>query len=313
MRRKLLGEAFVKILKMFLAVLSLVLTMQCQNAAPSVATKASNAQAVQCQSDANTGSGCHANYSAGCGRKKDAKSGKFLPYDPSYQPKYDAYLAYLKNQIPLVLPKSQAVLTRSDFVSKYQQALKFKNKITTDNHAAHSQELLALGEGQYFTIVGYLYYSLINTGGESCNCDLPNNEPAADYHIGIGFDSQLAANVGTTDKQTLEQNSIIVEMTPHYRARYHAGKWTSTLLDSIRGRQVKIVGQLLLDNDHMKASDVCGTPGATAADQKSCWRLSAWELHPVTEFYVCKTNSCTEQSGEWIALDDAPSEGIGKK
>lgn len=284
-----------------------------QNAATSVAAKALNAQAVQCRTDANSGTACHANYSAGCGRKKDRNTRKFLPFEASYQPKYDAYLAYSKNQIPKVLPTSQGLLSKEDFVSKYQQAAKFKNKITTTNHADHSAELLALGEGQYFTIVGYLYYSLVNTGGESCNCDLPDDEIASDYHIGIGFDAQLAAVVATTDKHTLEQNSIVVEMTPHYRAKYHNGKWTSGLLESIRGRQVKVVGQFLLDNDHMKATDVCGTPGATSAEVKSCWRLSPWELHPVTEFYICKTNSCGQDSPDWVALDDAPGQGIGKK
>lgn len=298
-----------------LLLLTLFLTSACvsQNAANTVAAKASNAEAVQCDNDAADEAGCHANYPAGCGRKKEKGGHAFLPYTPAYQPRYDAYLAYLKNQIPTILPTSQGTLAKSDFVSKYRKAFSSKDKITAFNHADHSNELLALGESQYFTIIGYLYYSLVNTGGEACNCDLPKNEPASDYHIGIGFNSQLARQVDQVDRTTLEQNSIIVEMTPHYRAKYHNGLWTSALLESIKGRQVKVVGQLLLDNDHMKASDVCGTPGATASEAKSCWRLSAWELHPVTEFYVCKADSCTEGSGDWVALDAAPEQGIGTR
>ena len=301
----------MRIIAAVVVTLSICGTGLAQNAANSVATKALAAVAVQCRSNANTGTGCHARYPAGCGRKQDPKTHKFLPYTASYTPQYDPYLSYFKNQIPKVLPKSQGVLTDNDFVSKYQQALKLTPKITTRNHADHSADLLALGEGQYFTVVGYLYYSLVNTGGESCNCDIPKDEVSSDYHIGIGFDDQLAKTAATADKHTLEQQSIVVEMTPHYRAKYHAGKWTSGLLDKIRGRQVKIVGQLLLDNDHMKSSDVCGTPGASAADEKKCWRLSAWELHPVTEFYVCKSDQCSEESSDWVALDDAPAQGIG--
>jgi len=309
-------------------VLSLPLAMQSQNAAKSVAAKALNAEAVQCDSDASNMSGCHANYPAGCGRKKD-QNGKFsMSFVAGFQPKYDAYLGYLKNQVPKVLPKSQGILDKSEFEKKTRAVFPKKNGTSAPllgqgDHAAHSQELLTLGEGQYFTVVGYLYYSQVSEGGESCNCDLPHDEPAEDYHIGVGFDAQIAKQVrsGKLKPESqqkaadpLKQNSIIVEMTPHYRAKYHNGKWTSTLLDSISGRQVKIVGQLLLDNDHMTGNAVCGDmvpkPKPT---ENPCWRLSPWELHPVTEFYVCKSDSCTEDSPGWVALDDAPAQGIGKK
>jgi hypothetical protein len=99
-------------------------------------------------------------------------------------------------------------------------------------------------------------------------------------------------------------------MTPHYRAKYHP-QWTDTLLKSIYGRQVKVVGQLLLDNDHAKASDICSSPPA-ATDDKKCWRASPWELHPVTEFYVCPNASCEVDGSDWVALDEAEAHGIGK-
>src|SRR5216684_7477201 len=124
-----------------------------QNAAKSVAAKASQAEAVPCDTDAADRAGCHANYPAGCGLRRDPKNkSKFLAPDPTFQPKYDPYLAYFKNQIPKVLPTSQGLLTSADFVSKYRAAIKTKTKITQFNHAAVSDELLALGEGQYSTV-----------------------------------------------------------------------------------------------------------------------------------------------------------------
>jgi hypothetical protein len=278
-----------------------------QNGAKAVAAKALQAEALPCDTDAHDGVGCHSNYPAGCGLPRDpSDKNKFAEPDLSFHPHYDPYLAYFKNQIPKVLPASQGLLTRADFVSKYRSALKTTTKITQFNHADVSDETLALGEGQYYTVIGYLYYSQVSGGGEACNCDVQHDDPSDDYHIGIGFDPKLA-NIATTatkeQKKQLQKASIVVEMTPHYRAKYHKGTWTNDVLQSILGRQVKVVGQLLLDNDHMGANAVCGAPKASADDKSSCWRLSPWELHPVTEFYVCKTAPCAENTSDWIPLD----------
>jgi hypothetical protein len=335
----------VKTFGLLVVILCLPLAMRSQNAAGAVAAKALTATAVQCDRDASDASGCHANYPAGCGRKKGSTG-----FVPGYKPEHDPYLNYFKNQVPKVLPKSQGVLGKADFDKLTDDAFTIskKNPITKNNHGGHSQELLGLKEGQYFTVIGYLYYSEV-TGAESSNCDLPKkspDDPAEDYHIGLGFDAQEAKQVKAgklqlaaaeeastakepatakqpTGKKTmggassgadkepspLEKHSIVVEMTPHYRSKYHNGKWTHSLLESIKGRQVKVVGQLLLDNDHMGDADICRPSAAPT----SCWRLSPWELHPVTEFYVCKSDSCTEDSPNWVALDDAPGQGIGKQ
>lgn len=261
-----------------------------QNGAKSVAAKALQQKPQACGSDASTGTACHANFPAGCEISKG--SGKLL---------YDAYLAYFKNQIPTVLPTSQGLLTRADFVNKYHSAAAVTPAITKYNHASVSADMLALGEGQYFTIIGYLYYTKINDQGEASNCDIKKDESASDYHIGIGFDPTLAKSApgAGTNTAPLEKASIVVEMTPHYRAKYHNGTWTHTVLQTILGRQVKVVGQLLLDNDHMDSGAVCSAPNAS----NNCWRLSPWELHPVTEFYVCKAAPCAENSADWIPLD----------
>jgi hypothetical protein len=281
-----------------------------QNGAKAVAAKALQAQPLPCGNNAKTGPACHKNYAAGCALPKDPNhKGKFGPPDLSYAPRYDAYLAYFKNQIPTVLPKSQGTLTEVDFVSKYRSALKATPKITMSNHKAVSAQMLALGEGQYYTVAGYLYYEKLSSGGESCNCDIQKSDPGDDYHIGIGFDENLAATaeqIKNNEKDPnfgeLTKGSIVVEMTPHYRAKYHNGKWTQAKLDRALGYQVKVVGQLLLDNDHMGGDAVCSASNASS----NCWRISPWELHPVTEFYVCsnKKDCDANASNGWTALDD---------
>lgn len=281
-----------------------------QNGAKAVAAKALTAQSLPCGDNAETGPACHKNYAAGCALPKDPHNkSKFGPPDPSYSPRYDAYLAYFKNQIPSVQPKSQGILNQVDFVSKYRSALQATPKITKSNHKAVSAQMLALGEGQYYTVVGYLYYQKLSSGGEACNCDIQKSDPGDDYHIGIGFSQALATTAEELNNNEqdpkfskLEKGSVVVEMTPHYRAKYHNGKWTEPKLDKALGYQVKVVGQLLLDNDHMGADAVCSASHASS----TCWRLSPWELHPVTEFYVCsaKTGCDGNTTTGWTALDD---------
>jgi hypothetical protein len=295
---------------LLLSILLLPSLLFAQNGARAVAAKALKAQPLPCGNNAATGPACHKNYAAGCALPKDPNhKGKFGPPDPSYVPRYDAYLAYFKNQMPTVLPKSQGMLTQVDFVSKYRSALKTTPKITQSNHKAVSAQMLALGEGQYYTVVGYLYYETLSSGGESCNCDIQKSDPGDDYHIGIGFDEGLAATAEQVNNNhkdlkfdSLQKGSIVIEMTPHYRAKYHNGKWTEPKLDKALGYQVKVVGQLLLDNDHMGADAVCSAPNASA----DCWRMSPWELHPVTEFYVCRNKKGCDANSitGWIALDD---------
>lgn len=287
------------------------LAASAQNGAKSVAARALQAEAVQCDSNHESRQACHQNFPAGCSLRKDKHSGKFLPPADDYNPGYDAYLAYFKNQIPKVLPASQGIITAGDLASKHAAAADLGVK--GDNHALYSRQLLAMGEGRYFTLIGYLYYKEISSSGEASNCDI-QQEDGDDYHIGIGFDPSQSDAARTADQETdkktrdsdlkpLMKGSVVVEMTPHYRAKYHLAKWTIAKLSAAMGRPVKVVGQLLLDNDHMKRGNICTADGGPEED--NCWRLSAWELHPVTEFYVCPDGAtCTEDSGNWVALDD---------
>src|SRR2546430_8698504 len=78
-------------------------------------------------------------------------------------------------------------------------------------------------------------------------------------------------------------------------------------INSLQGQQVKVVGQVMIDNTHLNTNDDCGFVGAKA----SCWRSTVWEVHPVTQFYVCnlKNNQvCDKNSPDsaWTALDNVP-------
>jgi hypothetical protein len=128
-----------------------------------------------------------------------------------------------------------------------------------------------------------------------------------DFHLFIGFDADIAQQLRAgkvfkgEEKKALNRESVIVEMTPHFREQFEPD-WTFANISKLRGRLVKVVGQLLLDNEHNIPSQNCGLPGAKEA---TCFRASAWELHPVTQFFVCPTNSCAVDSTKWLTVGDA--------
>jgi hypothetical protein len=246
-----------------------------------------NVTAVQCEDNIADFQACHENYPTGCSKAAG----------------YDAYLNYLKNDTP----------SAASGVTFLNQA-SFDNLNTNtpsglgqgNNHSTFKEQLNGLGEGKQFGVIGYLYYYQ-STGAESSNCELTGpdtNGGNVDFHIGIGFDPSLASQAAGNSKppaalkKQFQQNSVIVEMTPHYRARFHDGVWTLASLKAALGHKVRIVGQLLVDSEHNKPGDNCGLENKTAR----CWRYSIWELHPVTIFEYCKDDSCTQDSNDWVPI-----------
>jgi hypothetical protein len=228
---------------------------------------------------------CHSEYPTGC----------------SAAGRYDGYLNLLKNSI--AQPKATAAatyLTEADFSNLERSTPK---ELSKNNHGDLKDDLAKLGEGQTVGIVGYLYYAKA-TGAESSNCGLTAPDDV-DYHIGIGFDPKVAAiatkKMTAAEKAQLTQDSVIVEMTPHYRGTFQPN-WTLDALKAVIGRQVRVEGQLLIDSEHYVGSQDCGITGS---DKSKCWRASAWELHPVTKFQVCTAESCENNSSEWAELDEA--------
>jgi len=254
-----------------------------------------NVTAVACEDNIADFQECHANYPTGCSKAA----------------KYDAYLNYLKNLTPSPPASGVNFLDLAAFDNLNSNTP--QNLGQNNNHSEFKEELTRLGEGSQYGVVGYLYY-FEATGAESSNCELtgPDAEGGnVDFHIGIGFDQTLTAQVNVNNPakppKTLQQKSVIVEMTPHYRARFQDSIWTLANLKPALGHKVKVVGQLLVDSEHNKPADNCALKG-TAAQENHCWRYSIWELHPVTIFEYCADDSCTQASGNWLPLG-GPSRG----
>ena len=260
--------------------------------APGGTTKTADLAPVTC-GDVQDFEDCHTRFPAGCSQG-------------SGTPNYDAYLNLLKNQ--LIAPASAAPVKFFTAKTDYDQLNKqIPAQLGSKNHADFKDALDAAGETQVYGVIGYLYY-IKPEGAESSNCQLPKDPPnyeEVDYHIGIGFDKDLAGQLlgkKNPAPHDLSSNSVIVEMTPHFRARFESGKWTVNGLNNALGRQVKVVGQLMVDNDHNVKSQNCAL--ATAASElASCWRMSVWELHPVISFLVCNKEPCTQNSPDWVELD----------
>lgn len=245
--------------------------------------------AVACEDNIADFQACHENYPTGCSKAA----------------KYDPYLNYLKNLTPSAPSGGMNYLDLAAF--DHLNSNTPADLGESNNHSDFKQDLARLGEGTQYGIIGYLYY-FESTGAESSNCELtgPDKEGGnVDFHIGIGFDKDLVSQVNVTNPakppKKLQQNSVIVEMTPQYRAQFESGVWTLANLKPALGHRVRVIGQLLVDSEHNKPTDNCALKG-TAAQANHCWRYSIWELHPVTIFEYCKDDSCTENSGTWIPL-----------
>lgn len=239
--------------------------------------------AAVCSDDIEGVRGCHDEYPTGCSR-----SGK-----------YDGFLNLLKNQLPQPTAAPVKMLTEADFANLDKNTPK---ELSRDNHKDFQDALAKLGEGQIHSVVAYLYYAK-PSGMESTNCGL--SEPdAIDYHIGIGFRDDLAkkirdgAKLTPADHNLMDTSGYIVEMTPHYRLKYHPD-WSVGMLRAALGRQVKVTGQLMIDNEHNNSKDNCAL-----GNGEHCWRASTWELHPVIQFQVCKADTCAATSADWVDLED---------
>lgn len=232
--------------------------------------------AVECDSGLENFTECHSEYPTGC----------------SPTGKYDAYLNLLKNQEP---PRNSVPLKVFTSMKDYADLEnRTPKELGKSNHADLKEQLAAMGEGRPHAVIGYLCYAK-QEGAESSNCELTAPDDT-DYHIGIGFDKSLTKAQMAKSTKT----AVVVEMTPQYRANF-APDWTLDKLKSALGKQVKVTGQLMADNEHNVTKDNCGLPGAG----DHCWRASIWELHPVTSFQVCtKPTECAQDDDAWVDLAD---------
>jgi hypothetical protein len=125
-------------------------------------------------------------------------------------------------------------------------------------------------------------------GPESVNCRL-SKAANNDIHIPV---------VEEADDE--EFGAIVVEMIPQSRP----AKWNSKNLKRAarEERPVIIRGQLFYDNNHK-------TNGDAEHDNGEPKRFSLWEVHPITEFFVCaraslKCGNTPTTANGWKALKD---------
>jgi Bacterial SH3 domain len=148
-------------------------------------------------------------------------------------------------------------------------------------------------EGKLVKVRGFLAAKVephANTSGESVNCRFTPSENN-DFHI------SLVENAGED-----EFKGIVVEMIPQNR---NPG-WTLAKLINLRqqGKRVLVVGALFYDNIHIVNDD----PNHPIGGQPK--RVSLWEVHPITKFFVCTraSNNCTAGStgagSGWKRLED---------
>ena len=190
----------------------------------------------------------------------------------------DDFEALQEHADNLLLPKSQKVdLTAA-------QRAKLKN-LAVPSGATVSEGSFV--EVQAF-IVGLPNRPSANTSGESVNCRLKRKENN-DLHIPI-------ARRWTHS----EFQAVIVEMIPQHRP----DGWSLDRLHAVaeQGRQVRVRGGLFYDNEHPVNDDPDNPKGGQPK------RFSLWEVHPITEFLVCKTAKKACDRGDeslWQKIENA--------
>ena len=209
----------------------------------------------------------------------------------------------LMNRLKKTIPQGQTptVLTLDDFDALQQHAddllaksqkveltaaqrAKLKN-LSVPSGAAVSEGSLV--EVQAF-LVGLPNHPAANTSGESVNCRL-KGRVSNDFHIPI-------ARRWTHS----EFQAVVVEMIPQDRP----DGWSLDRLHAVaeQGRQVRVRGGLFYDNEHLVNDDPDNPRGSEPK------RFSLWEVHPITEFLVCKTakKACDRANDSlWQKIEDA--------
>jgi len=278
--------------------LSVVPVYAQQDRAHQLAAQAANQVAVTCD-NVSTLAGCHPSHLTGCSHAQ--------------HPRYDAYLNFLKNQHPARDLPPDRVLDLRDVIHLEEMIPAGMGRTNHADFAAGLANIDGVGEGNIYAVVGYLYFVedtavTSHHRGETTNCQLQANS-TFDFHLGIGFDPVLAAQIRRNppphdprNPGPPEQTSMVAEMTPHTRD----SRWTVARLNRQRGKQVKVIGQLLLDNPHANTREDCAFLGDPP---QTCWRATIWEIHPVTQFFVCNTGrTCTATSpdSDWTRLENMP-------
>jgi hypothetical protein len=150
--------------------------------------------------------------------------------------------------------------------------------------ATNRAPIQALGEGTLVRINAYVLFAR-QEGEESVNCGtaVANQSAFHDIHI------ELVGASNVSD----ECSGIVAEMIPHHRA----DSWAADNVEkAAKGNlPVRVTGQLFFDSSHLPCQN-----GAAIGDNPK--RISLWEIHPIYQFEVCSSGTCSSGTG-WVPLD----------
>ena len=181
---------------------------------------------------------------------------------------------------PIILPQGFTNLQKKAEVLVGEQAT-----LDPEDRAKLRTIYPTLGEGDKVVTLGYLVGKAHPNTGESVNCGL-TDAPENDIHLTIAASPQKDPHQG-----------IVAEIIPQGRNP----KWTINRLNKLGGHEVMVVGQLFYDNVH----HINPNPRNNLGGQPP--RFSLWEVHPITEFYVCGQGTCDpSDKTQWTPLDKVP-------
>jgi hypothetical protein len=149
--------------------------------------------------------------------------------------------------------------------------------------ATDRKPLQTLGEGTIVSLEGFVKLAR-QEGAESVNCgsNVANIVGNHDIHITI------VNSPGAT-----ECSGIVAEMIPHHRP----ASWTPANVNQVANAnlRVRVTGQLMFDSSHSP----CQNGTSVSGDPQ---RSSLWEVHPIYQFDVCPSGSCSTGTG-WVPLE----------
>lgn len=189
------------------------------------------------------------------------------------------------------------------------QRLPTDRALLRDLHETSEGDLI--GEGTVVELVGFLIKGKFsNIGdGESVNCHFGGREEN-DVHLNI-VRTKPPANPTTAQLQALECESVVAEISPHFRPELWEplGRLVKTSPNATAAKKIaaldlrrpmRFTGQMFFDASHRPC--VNGTP------VESSRRLSAWEIHPVYAVDICINTSLSgcprSDAGRWVPLHE---------
>lgn len=150
-------------------------------------------------------------------------------------------------------------------------------------------------EGSVVSIRGYIVGIPHVSRADRDPCDTAPGRAARDYVLNLG---ELAGDT--------EFDSIIAVITARNRRQHpNDKKWNLEKIRRIARETAmfRLTGQLFYDSKHVVNSD----PAAEMKDEPR--RLSLWEIHPVTNIKVCRSDTdsgCRDPQAFFDLLEDSP-------